>query len=173
MTRKVFMDVKVDGDYKGRIIFALFGDTVPMTTHNFAEICNGEMVSERTGRKLSYKMTPFHRIIKGFMAQGGDFTKYDGSGGESIYHGAAFPDENFNLNHTRPYLLSMANAGPNTNKSQFFITFEPCPWLDGKHVVFGEVIEGKNIAEWLNKVGSKNGVPTKPAMIIETGELPL
>lgn len=143
MTRKVFMDIKVDGDYKGRIIIALFGDTVPITTNNFAEIINGERISQKTGKPLSYKMTPFHRIVQGFMAQGGDFTKYDGTGGESIYrNGAPFPDENFKLNHSRPYLLSMANAGPNTNKSQFFITFEPCPWLDGKHVVFGEIVEG-------------------------------
>merc|ERR1719239_659670 len=100
-----------------------------------------------------YKGCPFHRIIDGFMAQGGDFTAKNGTGGKSIY-GSKFPDENFSRKHVKPYLLSMANCGPNTNSSQFFITFDKTPWLDGAHVVFGEVIKGKEVVQMMEKVGS-------------------
>ena len=107
------------------------------------------------------------------MAQGGDFTKHDGTGGESIYKGQNFADENFRLKHTRPYLLSMANSGPNSNGSQFFITFKPTPWLNGKHVVFGEVIEGQVIVEMLNSLGSQTGIPSNKAVIVNSGEITL
>ena len=117
---------------------------------------------------MTYKGSKFHRVIPGFMAQGGDFTRGDGRGGESIY-GEKFNDENFNLKHSKPYLLSMANAGPNSNGSQFFITFDETPWLDGKHVVFGEVIEGKDVVEKLEGIGSRSGHTSKTATIRDSG----
>lgn len=160
---KVFFDVSIGGSPAGRIVFELFDSVVPKTTANFKALCTGE-------KGFGYKGSPFHRIITDFMAQGGDFTNQNGTGGKSIY-GNKFEDENFKLRHDQPYLLSMANAGPNTNGSQFFITFVKCPWLDGKHVVFGKVVEGKEVVEQLHKIGSGNGKPSKAAKISDCGAL--
>ena len=170
VTSKVFFDIEIDGQKTGRIVFGLFGETVPKTTENFRALCTGEKGVGNAGKALHFKGSNFHRIIPGFMAQGGDFTNGDGRGGESIY-GSRFNDENFKLKHTKPMLLSMANAGPNTNGSQFFITFKETPWLDGRHVVFGEVIEGQNIVEELEKIGTGSGSTKKKAVIVDSGEL--
>merc|ERR1712166_592175 len=170
ITKKVFFDIEIDGSAAGRIVFGLFGDEVPKTADNFAALCTGEKGTGKSGKPLHYKGSAFHRIINGFMAQGGDFTSGDGRGGESIY-GEKFPDENFNIKHTKPHLLSMANAGPNTNGSQFFITFAATSWLDGRHTVFGEVLEGADIVNALEKVGSGSGTTSKKAVIADSGEL--
>ena len=170
VTTKVYFDIEIDGKPEGRIVMGLFGDTVPKTADNFAKLCTGEMGTGKSGKKLHYKGSSFHRIIQGFMAQGGDFTLGDGRGGESIY-GEKFPDENFKLKHTKPFLLSMANAGPNTNGSQFFITFAATPWLDGRHTVFGEVLEGEAIVLSLEKIGSSSGKTGKKAVIADSGIL--
>ena len=171
VTSKVFFDVSIDGAEPERIVFGLFGDVVPKTAENFRALCTGEKGEGASGKPLHYKDSIFHRIIPGFMAQGGDFTMGDGRGGESIY-GEKFADESFKLKHTKPYLLSMANAGPNTNGSQFFITFEKTSWLDGRHVVFGEVIEGLDVVKALEKIGSQSGRTSKTAKIANSGELP-
>ena len=170
VTNKVFFDIEIDGKAAGRVVFGLFGETVPKTTENFRALCTGEKGQGNAGKPLHFKGSHFHRIIPGFMAQGGDFTNGDGRGGESIY-GARFNDENFKLKHTKPNLLSMANAGPNTNGSQFFITFKETPWLDGRHVVFGEVLEGMDIIAELEKIGTGSGSTKKKAVIADSGEL--
>jgi len=139
---KVFFDITIGGEPAGRLVMLLYKDTTPKTCENFLKLCTGESTKKAsTGQDLHYKGCTFHRVIKGFMIQGGDFTKGDGTGGESIY-GEKFADENFKCKHTEGGLLSMANAGPGTNGSQFFVTSGPTPHLDGKHVVFGRVIEG-------------------------------
>ena len=170
VTNKVFFDIEIDGEKAGRIVMGLFGETVPKTTENFRALCTGEKGMGNSGKALHFKGSSFHRIIPGFMAQGGDFTSGDGRGGESIY-GAKFKDENFKLKHSKSMLLSMANAGPNTNGSQFFITFKETPWLDGRHVVFGEVLEGQDVVEALEKIGTGSGSTKKKATIVDSGEL--
>ena len=170
VTQKVFFDVEIDDQPAGRIVFGLFGNTVPKTAGNFAALTTGEAGVGNSKKPLHYKGSHFHRIIPGFMAQGGDFTNGNGTGGESIY-GTKFPDENFTLKHTKPYLLSMANAGPNTNGSQFFITFAATPWLDGRHTVFGEVLEGFDVVTKLEKIGSGSGTTSKKAIIADSGKL--
>ena len=140
---RVFFDVSIDNLDAGRIEIDLFCDT-PRTSENFRALCTGEKGVGRSGKALHFKDSIFHRVIPGFMAQGGDFTNHNGTGGESIY-GARFPDENFKLSHTGPGILSMANAGPNTNGSQFFMCFDKFPHLDGKHTVFGQVSKGYEV----------------------------
>ena len=172
VTDKVYFDVEIDSKPAGRIIFGLFGDVVPWTVENFRSIAEGNLGVGKLGEEMDYAGTNFHRIIPNFMAQGGDFSAGDGTGGESIY-GITFEDENFLLHHTKPYLLSMANAGPNTNGSQFFITFTPTPWLDGHHVVFGEVIEGFEVVDALEAIGTSSGKPTKRASVKASGSIPI
>lgn len=169
MATRVFFDVTIGGSAAGRIVFELYPDA-PQTAENFRALCTGERGMGRSGRPLHYRGCAFHRIIPKFMIQGGDFTRGDGTGGESIY-GEKFRDENFVRRHTKPGLLSMANAGPNTNGSQFFITTVPCPWLDGKHVVFGEVVEGMNIVQAMEAQGSQNGRTKTQVVIANCGQL--
>ena len=143
---------------------------MPRTVDNFVSIAEGTGRIGKLGEEVDYKDTTFHRIIPHFMAQGGDFSAGDGTGGESIY-GLWFEDENFILKHSKPFMVSMANSGPNTNGSQFFITFEATPWLDGHHVVFGEVIDGFKVVRELEKIGSANGKPLKRAVIKTCGSI--
>ncbi len=170
VTQKVYFDITIDGEEAGRIVFGLFGNTTPKTAENFAQLTTGEAGIGNSGKPLHFKGSSFHRIINGFMAQGGDFTAGNGTGGESIY-GTKFADENFTLKHSKPYLLSMANAGPNTNGSQFFITFVVTSWLDGRHTVFGEVLEGFDVVNKLEKIGSGSGTTSKKAVIADCGKL--
>jgi len=167
---KVFFDVTIGNTNAGRIIFELYNDVVPKTAENFRSLCTGEKGTGKSGKKLHFKGSAFHRIIPQFMIQGGDFTAGNGTGGESIY-GNKFEDENFKLKHTKPGLLSMANAGKNTNGSQFFITTIITDWLDGKHVVFGEVVEGLNIVKQLEAQGSQSGAPRTKCVITDCGQL--
>mmetsp|Transcript_21182 Transcript_21182/g.19293 ORF Transcript_21182/g.19293 Transcript_21182/m.19293 type:complete len:195 (+) Transcript_21182:26-610(+) len=172
ITSKVFFDIEINGEYLGRVIFGLYGKTVPKTAENFRALCTGEKGIGKSGKPLHYKGSKFHRIIPQFMIQGGDFTHGNGRGGESIY-GEKFADENFKIKHTRPGLLSMANAGPNTQGSQFFITTVVTSWLDGKHVVFGEVLDGYDIIQKVESQGSQSGTPSKTVRISDSGEIPL
>ncbi|KAI5597078.1 hypothetical protein BDE02_02G044400 [Populus trichocarpa] len=166
----VFLDVSIDGDPAERIFIELFADVVPKTAENFRALCTGEKgIGKTTGKPLHYKGCSFHRIIKGFMAQGGDFSKRNGSGGESIY-GGKFADENFILRHEGAGLLSMANSGPDTNGSQFFIIFKPQVHLDGKHVVFGKVVKGMDMVKKIEQAGSAGGQPAGPVKIVDCGE---
>ncbi|KAL8502396.1 hypothetical protein ACS0TY_021518 [Phlomoides rotata] len=166
----VFLDVSIDGDTAERIIIELFADVVPKTAENFRALCTGEKgVGSTTGKPLHYKGTTFHRIIKGFMAQGGDFSKGNGTGGESIY-GGKFSDENFKIDHSEPGLLSMANGGPNTNGSQFFIIFKRQLHLDGKHVVFGKVVSGMDIVKKMEQLGTADGRPIGLVKVVDCGE---
>lgn len=153
---KVALDVTIGGKPAGTITIELFADVVPKTAENFRALCTGEKGMGKSGKPLSYEGSAFHRIIPGFMIQGGDFTRGNGTGGESIY-GEKFADENFKLKHTGPGTLSMANAGPNTNGSQFFITVADTSWLDGKHVVFGKVVDGMDVVKKMEEQGSQSG----------------
>jgi len=148
----------------------LYGSVVPKTTENFRHLCLGDKGIGQSGKKLHFEGSGFHRVIPQFMIQGGDFTQGNGRGGESIY-GEKFADENFDLKHTKKYMLSMANAGPNTNGSQFFITTAKTSWLDGRHVVFGEVITGQSVVDAIEAVGSRSGTPSKKVVITKSGEL--
>lgn len=165
-----FFDVNINGKAAGRIIFELFNDIVPKTSENFRALCTGEKGKGKSGLPLHYKGSPFHRIIPNFMIQGGDFTNFNGTGGESIY-GTFFKDENFHVKHDEPYMLSMANAGQNTNGSQFFITTTKTPWLDGEHVAFGRVIDGKDIVSEIESYGTEDGKPKALCEIADCGQL--
>jgi len=172
ITHKVFFDIKIGDDEPERVEFGLFGDVVPKTVDNFRALCTGEKGVGSSGKTLHYKDSIFHRIIPNFMIQGGDFTRGNGTGGESIY-GDKFKDENFKLKHTEEGLLSMANAGPNTNGSQFFITTVKTSWLDGRHVVFGKVIKNYDHIKRAEAVGTGSGTPSKIVKIVDSGELPV
>nr|XP_043636734.1 peptidyl-prolyl cis-trans isomerase CYP18-4 isoform X4 [Erigeron canadensis] len=167
----VFMDLSIDGSPAERIVIELFADVVPRTAENFRALCTGEKgIGSTTGKPMHYKGIVFHRIIKGFMAQGGDFSKQNGTGGESIY-GGKFADENFKLDHSAAGMLSMANGGPNTNGSQFFILFKRQPHLDGKHVVFGKVTKGMETIKKIEQLGTSDGKPDGLVKIVDCGEV--
>ncbi|KPI85497.1 putative cyclophilin putative peptidyl-prolyl cis-trans isomerase [Leptomonas seymouri] len=170
---KVFFEISIDGKAAGRIVMELYADTVPKTAENFRALCTGEKGKGRSGKPLHYKNSVFHRVIPNFMLQGGDFTRGNGTGGESIY-GTTFRDESFSGKagkHTGLGCLSMANAGPNTNGSQFFICTAATPWLDGKHVVFGRVVEGLDVVKKVERLGSSSGKTRGRIVIADCGEV--
>ncbi|XP_028071463.1 peptidyl-prolyl cis-trans isomerase CYP40-like isoform X1 [Camellia sinensis] len=170
---RCYLDISIGGELEGRIVVELFNDVVPKTSENFRALCSGEKgIGLITGVPLHYKGVRFHRVIKSFMVQGGDISAGDGTGGESIY-GEKFEDENFELKHERKGMLSMANTGPNTNGSQFFITTTRTSHLDGKHVVFGKVVKGMGVVRSMDHVTTgENDWPTVDIIVADCGEIP-
>merc|ERR1711981_116792 len=169
---RVFFDLIVGNIPLGRIVFELFTEISPKTAENFRSLCTGEAgIGQSTEKPLHYKGSLFHRVVRGFMIQGGDFVNFNGTGGESIY-GGTFEDEEFVLKHDRPFLLSMANRGKNTNGSQFFITTAPAPHLDGLHVVFGQVVGGKEVVKEIEEFETdKKDRPLEDIRVGNCGEL--
>jgi peptidylprolyl isomerase len=166
----VYFDIEIGNQSAGRIEMTLRADVVPKTAENFRCLCTGEKGKGKSGKLLHFKGSSFHRVITDFMCQGGDFTKGNGTGGESIY-GEKFEDENFHLKHTGPGVLSMANAGQNTNGSQFFLCTIKTAWLDGKHVVFGNVTKGLDVVKKMESVGSQSGKTSKSVVVADCGQL--
>ena len=167
VTKSVYLDIEIDHQPAGRIVIGLFGEDVNRTAENFLHLCLCDKGIGTSGKPLCYKGAPFHRIIPGFMIQGGDFTNKNGTGGESIY-GRNFEDENFDVQH-QIGVISMANAGANTNGSQFFITVARTDWLNGHHVVFGRVTKGMSVVKEIEKQGTSSGTPKKSVVIVDTG----
>ena len=166
---QVYFDITIGGAAAGRVVMDLFAET-PRTSDNFRALCTGEKGMGGSGKALHFKGSKFHRVIPGFMAQGGDFTRGNGTGGESIY-GAKFADENFIHKHTGRGILSMANAGPGTNGSQFFLCFTATPHLNGAHVVFGQVSSGMEVLDAMESVGSDSGATSTAVVIADCGQL--
>ncbi|KAL7002568.1 hypothetical protein U1Q18_003720 [Sarracenia purpurea var. burkii] len=172
ITHRVYLDVDIDKQRVGRIVIGLYGQVVPKTVENFRALCTGELGKSTNGKALHYKGTSFHRIIPGFMIQGGDIIYGDGRGSESIY-GGTFPDESFQIKHSHAGVVSMVNSGPDSNGSQFFITTVKTGWLDGEHVVFGTIIEGMDTVYAIEGgAGTYSGKPRKRVTIADSGEIP-
>ena len=167
---RVFFDLSIDGHPAGRIVMELFADTTPITAENFRALCTGEKGIGTFGKALHYKGSTFHRVIPEYMVHGGDIIHGNGTGGESIY-GPSFADENFVKKHIGPGILSMAKTGKIGNGSQFFICTAKTEWLDRKQVVFGEVVEGFDVLKAVDNIGSISGLPSKPVMVIDCGQL--
>uniref|UniRef100_A0A7N2RDU1 Peptidyl-prolyl cis-trans isomerase n=1 Tax=Quercus lobata TaxID=97700 RepID=A0A7N2RDU1_QUELO len=183
ITHRVYFDVDIEEQRQGRIMIGLYGQVVPKTVENFRALCTGiwglltcftgEKGEGAHGKKLHYKGTPFHRIVSGFVIQGGDIVHGDGRGFVSIYGGGTFPDENFKIKHSHAGVVSMVNSGPDSNGSQFFITTVKASWLDGEHVVFGKVIQGMDTVFAIEGgAGTYSGKPRKKVVIADSGEIP-
>ncbi|KAL6270809.1 hypothetical protein ACE6H2_027720 [Prunus campanulata] len=171
ITHRVYLDVDIEGQHLGRIVIGLYGQVVPKTVENFRALCTGEKGKGAKGTPLHYKGTPFHRIVSGFMIQGGDIVYRDGRGYESIY-GGTFADENFRVKHSHAGVVSMVNSGPDSNGSQFFITTIKASWLDGEHVVIGKVIQGMDTVYAIEGgAGTYSGKPRKKVTVAESGEI--